>query len=525
MTMKISMADFNTILLHVEKISNGQLDFIGVLRGELKNLLNIDNAEPLIDSIKTADTNLINQARLFLANFDFTIEDTDANYRLVKFGDTYCELEPITTTDSETSSAVIPTDGAATVPAENSNMKTPAKTLEQLAVEINFNATQGDLHIKQGCLFYIESGKGLIEAKKQVPYGEFQNWVKANCTFSQDTASNYMKLAERFGMPNSQESESIRILKKNLKPTQLLAMLALPAGEEEKFIEEKAAEGTPVENMTVKQLRADIKKWKKKADDTAAELENLKNQPPTVVERTETIIPPDYIDTKKAAADLQADVDALKKYNSDLRRQYNKANQRANSENSRAQQLAVDKHVLQSQIDDLQQQLHNKKPVEVVPADYEDNKKKLADLQAQIAVLQNQLDTPTIEVVPPADYDETKKDFEDAKLKIAELKAVQDNLESISRAISNLNQIRLSASNFVHSSFISEALKVVYRYDFSLNVDIENLEAVLKVLKTLSKTQNISEASNTISETAVSVSEDNDFDDAIDYLFNGDAED
>ena len=43
MTKKISMADFNAILLHVEKISNRQLDFIGVLRGELKNLLNIDN--------------------------------------------------------------------------------------------------------------------------------------------------------------------------------------------------------------------------------------------------------------------------------------------------------------------------------------------------------------------------------------------------------------------------------------------------------------------------------------------------
>ncbi|MBQ7705819.1 MAG: hypothetical protein IJT73_10425 [Selenomonadaceae bacterium] len=99
------------------------------------------------------------------------------------------------------------------------------------------------------------------------------------------------------------------------------------------------------------------------------------------------------------------------------------------------------------------------------------------------------------------------------------MKAVQDNLASISRAISTLNQIRLSASDFVHSSFITEALKVVYRYDFSLNVDIENLEAVLKVLKKLAKTKNTSEAANTISDTAFSTSEDNDFDDAVDYLF------
>ena len=41
-------------------------------------------------------------------------------------------------------------------------------------------------------------------------------------------------------------------------------MLTLPAGEEEKFIAEKAAEGTPVENMTVKQTREEIQKYKAK---------------------------------------------------------------------------------------------------------------------------------------------------------------------------------------------------------------------------------------------------------------------
>ena len=33
---KISLADFNTILLHAEKISNGQIDVIEVLHDELK---------------------------------------------------------------------------------------------------------------------------------------------------------------------------------------------------------------------------------------------------------------------------------------------------------------------------------------------------------------------------------------------------------------------------------------------------------------------------------------------------------
>ena len=529
MDKKISMADFNTILLHVEKISNGQLDFIGVLRGELKNLLNIDNADPLIDSIKTADTDLINQARLFLANFDFTIEDTDANYRLVKFGDTYCELEPITTTDSETSSAVIPTDG--------SNLPTPAPTLQQRIVKIQF-------HLQNMGQSAIIIGQELIECKKEVGHGEWYNWLEKNFKLSEKMANNFMRLANRFGNRN---------LNSDLSQTQLIALLALPEGEEEKFIEEKAAEGTPVENMTVKQLHAEIKKWKneseklqkelaetdklqrhyqslysaesKHARENAckvtdlqmeksklqAEITNLKNQPPQVIERTETIIPPDYVATKKAAADLQADVVALKKSNSDLLR-------RADSENSRAQQLAIDKHALQLQIEDLQQQLHNQKPVEVVPADYDDNKKKLDSLQAQISELQKQLASRTLEVVPPADYDENKKELEGAKLKIAELQAAQTNknlnLPLLAITISSLENLSSAASDFLRSPLEIDALKFLYQYNQSnLDADISKIEKVLNILKAFKK------------DNSTDAPEGNNFDDAVGYLFNGDAED
>ena len=45
----------------------------------------------------------------------------------------------------------------------------------------------------------------------------------------------------------------------------MLELLALPDGETEKFIAEKAAEGTPVEDMTVKKLRkkGEKKEWQK----------------------------------------------------------------------------------------------------------------------------------------------------------------------------------------------------------------------------------------------------------------------
>ena len=44
----ISHADYNTILLHTEKINNGQHDFILVLHRELREKLNIADAESIV---------------------------------------------------------------------------------------------------------------------------------------------------------------------------------------------------------------------------------------------------------------------------------------------------------------------------------------------------------------------------------------------------------------------------------------------------------------------------------------------
>ena len=62
-----------------------------------------------------------------------------------------------------------------------------------------------------------------------------------------------MAVAERFGKTD---------IDVRFQPTQMIAMLALPAGDEEKFIAEKAAEGTTVENMTIKNLREEIRQYK-----------------------------------------------------------------------------------------------------------------------------------------------------------------------------------------------------------------------------------------------------------------------
>jgi hypothetical protein len=41
----------------------------------------------------------------------------------------------------------------------------------------------------------VEAGKLLMEAKKSVPYGGWEAWVRDSCGFSERTAQGYMRLA------------------------------------------------------------------------------------------------------------------------------------------------------------------------------------------------------------------------------------------------------------------------------------------------------------------------------------------
>ena len=123
-------------------------------------------------------------------------------------------------------------------------------TLEQLTLEVKFYLGQTAQNI-------IEVGKRLTQAKEMVPHGEWQNWLEKNFSLKKSTANNFMRCAERFG--NFQTSG-------NLNSSQMVELLALPADETEQFIEAKAAEGNPVENMTIKTLREEVQQWKDKAE-------------------------------------------------------------------------------------------------------------------------------------------------------------------------------------------------------------------------------------------------------------------
>ncbi|HCB92556.1 MAG TPA: hypothetical protein DEP57_01885 [Selenomonas sp.] len=123
--------------------------------------------------------------------------------------------------------------------------------LDQLATEIRYYSQQASWSI-------IEIGKRLIEAKKQVAEGDtWEKWLKDNVNFTIRTAQRFMKCAERFGEAT---------MSSHLNPSQMMELLSLPAADTEKFMEEKEAEGNPVADMTIKNLRKEIKEWKSKAE-------------------------------------------------------------------------------------------------------------------------------------------------------------------------------------------------------------------------------------------------------------------
>lgn len=139
-------------------------------------------------------------------------------------------------------------------------------TLPQLETEIKFHLNQINQNI-------IEIGKRLILAKSLVPHGQWQSWLQNNFKLSHSSAKNFMAASERFG-----KSQPVGFL----NSTQMIALLALPKADTEKFIEQKATEGNPISDMPVRTLREEVKKWK-------SERKKIPSAQSTEIKETETL--------------------------------------------------------------------------------------------------------------------------------------------------------------------------------------------------------------------------------------------
>ena len=99
----------------------------------------------------------------------------------------------------------------------------------------------------------LEIGKRLIEAKAQLPHGEWLPWLEGQVGFSTVTAQRFMRLAEEY--PNASPVT-------HLGASKALILLALPPAEREEFLAEKhevnGEEKTAFE-MTRNELREAIR--------------------------------------------------------------------------------------------------------------------------------------------------------------------------------------------------------------------------------------------------------------------------
>ena len=100
-------------------------------------------------------------------------------------------------------------------------------------------------------------GQALREAKAQLAHGAWGDWLRDRVNFSQGTAENYMRIAEQV------HGESTLL---DLPYTKILALLAVPETERERF-----AQDNQVENKSV----SEIKRLIQERDDARAQVKTL----------------------------------------------------------------------------------------------------------------------------------------------------------------------------------------------------------------------------------------------------------
>lgn len=176
-----------------------------------------------------------------------------------------------------------------------------ARTLEMVAAEIRtFTASMLNN--------IIEIGRRMCEAKDMLPYGQFGEWIKANTGYSRSTANNFMRVYQEYGTRQGSlfgaTVENDQAFGK-LSYTQALALLAIPAGEREEFVETHN-----VENMSTRDLQEAIRERDKAREALRQEEEKRKGAEKTAGDLRQQI---KDLEAKPTEVDIQTDQEAIDK--------------------------------------------------------------------------------------------------------------------------------------------------------------------------------------------------------------------
>lgn len=220
-----------------------------------------------------------------------------------------------------------------------------AQTMAKPAEDRTIEAITGEIldAKRAGGEAILTIGRCLIEAKDMLPHGEWKDWLADRVEFSERAAQRFMRLAREWSNPTALS---------DLGATKALTLLALPAEERERFMEDnnvidmttrqleqaikerdearKAAEAAKAEASTAEQARAKMaedmtllnarlagaREDRERALQDAAKLEEelaeLKIRPVDVA--VETVADPEALEKARAeaVAEMQAKLDRAK---------------------------------------------------------------------------------------------------------------------------------------------------------------------------------------------------------------------
>src|SRR5262245_53132998 len=84
--------------------------------------------------------------------------------------------------------------------------------LEELGRQITEAHTACESALKEGLAHALTAGRLLIEAKRRVAHGQWQDWVRTHCRFSVRTAQSYMNLVSRFDALGEAKAQRVALL-------------------------------------------------------------------------------------------------------------------------------------------------------------------------------------------------------------------------------------------------------------------------------------------------------------------------
>ena len=280
-------------------------------------------------------------------------EGYDAEGRLMDY-------VPEGTADAGTSSD--PADGGATFPMGEgfgASTQAPAdvmssERLTAIAAEVRTIEEQVRGVALSGA---VAIGRRLIEAKSLVPHGRFLEWLAANLSYSERRAQDLMRLYETYGQGTIPESVSA------LDYSKAVALLGAPEDQREQL----AARAID-EDMSVRELQAEVKRLKKEAEVDQLTIDELERQKAEDAETARLAIERmgQDVDAMRGTAEAASQTaEALRQEKQAARREADLANQKARDATQRANETQRQLTEAQRKIGELE--AREPERVEVVP--------------------------------------------------------------------------------------------------------------------------------------------------------------